>query len=105
AVILAAPHHNSPVTLSGRRLFSGYEGTTHSHGLPYLARKSLMESPEDIRQCAITPELAAGRARVCPGYLLWSIHEQNYWKLQHPGGAGIFTSFPGEELYRIWKPE
>ncbi len=38
ALILHAPAHNHPALLSGRRLFSGYNGHLWSHGLDYESR-------------------------------------------------------------------
>ena len=42
--ILAAPNHNHPALLSGRRLFLGYEGHLWSQGLDYAARKPVAEA-------------------------------------------------------------
>ena len=39
AVILTAPTYNSPVSLTGRRLFMGYAGFLWSNGLPFVERE------------------------------------------------------------------
>ncbi len=38
-VILTAPSYNSPIFLSGRRVFMGYPGFLWSNGLPYVERE------------------------------------------------------------------
>ncbi len=105
AVILAAPDHNSPITLTGRPLFSGYEGTTHSHGLPYGPRKQLMEKLENIKLCPNRLVGQPGATAVCPKYLFWSEREKRYWKKQKPGDDAVFKILTGEVLYKIEMPE
>jgi uncharacterized membrane protein len=43
-VILTAPTYNSPVFLSGRRVFMGYAGFLWANGLPYTDREAELRS-------------------------------------------------------------
>jgi hypothetical protein len=76
AVILAAPRHNSPVTLSGRYLYSGYDGTLFSHGLDYQARNASLKNPIAALSCK---RQAIVDKSHCPDYLLWTNEEQRIW--------------------------
>lgn len=71
AVILAKPDHNSPITLTGRKLYSGYEGTLWSHGIKHEERSEKMKSLKNFASC---------KDEVCPDYLYWSEREKGYWK-------------------------
>lgn len=79
-VILAAPDHNSLVTLTGRKLYYGYEGTLWTHALKHDYRKQLMYAgPEAVfKGCSEERE----NPPACPDYLLWSDAENRYkrWK-------------------------
>ena len=92
AIIAGAPDHNSPITLTGRRIYHGYEGTLSSHRLPFKERKEHMRSLKALAACA-------KEASVCPDYLLWTTSERKYWKGQTPGRS--FTHLENGSLYRI----
>ena len=78
AKIAAAPNHNSIVTLTGRRLWSGYDGTLWSHGLDYQSRRVILESLSGVSRCASTPQ--ATEVGGCPEYLVWRDPEKSFWK-------------------------
>lgn len=104
AVVAAAPDHNSPVTLTGRKLLYGYEGTLWSHGLEYGSRQEMMESLDLLADCMQSQEFKepAGKlyypAFICPDYLLWSARERQYWHRDVPGSRWAATKL--SELYR-----
>ncbi len=80
-VIVAAPDHNSPATISGRRMFYGYEGTLNSHLLPYQSRRELMIDFDKLIHCSESTLVAPA---LCPRYLLWTPAEQRYFKRSSP---------------------
>lgn len=94
AIIAANPLHNSPITLTGRKLYYGYEGTLHSHGLDYLGRRQIQLELDRVEQCK-----AKEAGAICPDYLLWTSKEQEYWKKPTPGSGALPTSLP--ELFRL----
>lgn len=101
AVIAAAPDHNSPVTLTGRKMFYGYEGTLSSHGLDYMPRRELFLSLDKLAKCR---ELAEADERIapsvsCPQYLYWSDREKRYWKIDKPPAPFAATKLP--QLYEL----
>jgi len=93
AIIAAAPDHNSPVTLTGRRMFYGYEGTLSSHGLNFLPRRAIFQDLDRLLQCVPSD------SGPCPDYLLWTEREKKYWNRATPGAALQSTSVP--ELFKI----
>ncbi|MCB9030763.1 MAG: hypothetical protein H6619_06895 [Deltaproteobacteria bacterium] len=96
AIILTAPTHNSPATLSGRKLFLGYIGTLHSHGIRYHKRQKLTQSLRSAINCKKTnPELP------CPDYLLWNTHEKNHWKGEDPSRYENLAPTELPFLYKI----
>jgi len=82
AVFAAAPDHNTLITLTGRKLFAGYDGTLWSHGLDYGERRKILEDPARLCRCAAERE--AFPDLVCPDYLLWTGAEQRFWKRPSP---------------------
>jgi hypothetical protein len=70
-VLVGAPNHNSPLVLTGRSLYFGYEGTLHSHGIDYRARRYIMQDLQSLSQCS-TRALLASDLLPCPNYLLWT---------------------------------
>lgn len=79
AIIAAAPDHNSGATISGRRLYYGYEGTLSSHGIEYSERQSVMQEQIPVGECTISR-----RSPVCPTHLLWTERERRYFKREEP---------------------
>lgn len=77
-IIAGGPDHNSLVTLTGRKLFYGYEGTLSSHGLKYNGRREMMGSLEKLFHCAEADEPETPRES-CPQYLLWTDDERRYF--------------------------
>jgi hypothetical protein len=80
AIIAAKPDHNSPVLLTGRKLYYGYEGTLSSHGIPYAERQAIQSDFSRLKNCRQLPEKP-----FCADYVFWSWREKNYWKLEVPG--------------------
>jgi hypothetical protein len=76
AVIASAPRHDTLATLSGRRLFAGYEGTLWSHGIDFAERARLLADLDALARC---------RLAVCPTHLLWTIDERRFWQRDLPG--------------------
>lgn len=100
AIILAAPNHNSPVTLTGRKLFSGYDGTLYSHALNYQKRNELVSNLEQAIQCNQSNLITDLDKKYCPTYLLWTQHEITYWKRALPPMSGRLIRI-SDNLYRI----
>jgi hypothetical protein len=100
AIIAAAPNHNSVVTLTGRKLFYGYEGTLSSHGIDYQARRAQFLNLDGLVRCRI--ERNNYRNTVCPDFLLWTEAEQRYWKRTAVPDGLQSTALPF--LYRLPDP-
>lgn len=112
AIIVGGPDHNSLVTLTGRRLFYGYEGTLSSHGLDYGRRRELMGDLEQLAKCAELNDPKIPH-QACPDYLLWTNDERRYFKQRDeerkktgvnydkPGPGFVATEL--EYLYRLEK--
>lgn len=80
SIIAADIDHNSAITLSGRKLFSGYTGTLASHALDYVERDKMARNFLDLINCM---------EEVCPDYIYYSKKEEQIWgqrglKLQNP---------------------
>lgn len=56
-IIAGMPDQNSPITLTGRVMFSGYSGTLNSHGIDYEEREAKGSSPSTLIP-ALTKEAA-----------------------------------------------
>jgi hypothetical protein len=98
AVIAAKPDHNSAVTLSGRRLYAGYDGTLSSHGIDYGARFSLLK---DLKRIANCREEEDSVLKPCPSYLLWSDREKQLYQKQQPEPAESCELLSGNFLYQV----
>jgi len=94
AIMLAKPNHNSIVTLTGRKLFIGYDGTLWSHGIPYEARRPVLSDLTQAAEC--DPHLGKP---VCATYLVWTEVEQEQWHRPLPGSG--FEGTPLSYLYTI----
>ncbi len=90
-----ANNHNSLLTLAGRRMFYGYEGTLSSHGIDYGERQQIIGDLGKIAQCS----RIYSNPRVCPDLLFWGDKEREFWKIGSPG-EGYFQE-TGVPLYRI----
>jgi len=98
SILAAAPEHNSTVTLTGRFLFSGYEGTVWSHGLNSTERSPILKSPIKIKNCN---NIASKQLKpYCPNFVLWSNHEKNYWEEQD-FRQGNFIEVYDPYLFRV----
>lgn len=86
-VIAAAPDHNSLVTISGRRMFYGYEGALHAYGIDYQSRQKMFKDLDALKTCLPADD------KICPKYLLWTWREKKYWQREEPG--------PGVERTRL----
>ncbi len=94
SIIAAAPEHNGPVVLTGRKLFFGYNGTLWSHGLKYEQREALMSSLPALCSCRLQ-----SLEKICPDYLLWRDAEQRYFKASRPCPGAKPTAY--DFLYRL----
>jgi hypothetical protein len=47
-IIAGDSNHNSPITMSGRKMFLGYDGTLNSHGIDYSGRYEAAKSIETM---------------------------------------------------------
>ena len=76
-VILAKTDHDSPVMLSGRRIYIGYPGWIWSQGYSNHKRMKLSRLPlqRAIDRVANDSSLRAE----CPRYLLWTDRERGIW--------------------------
>ena len=101
SIILAAPDHNSPVTLSGRFLFSGYNGTLSSHGLNYSEREQMLKDLEAAARCSAGSPPPEIPARFCPKFLLWTEREKRLWPGKNPAMMPLFKKTAAEELWEI----
>ena len=88
SIIACAPDYNSPITLTGRKMFYGYEGTLSSHSINYTERKGLMERTIAKGECRLSHD-----NRRCPSHLLWTEREQQYFHHDIPVGV-ISTNDP-----------
>ena len=98
AIIAGAPRHNTPITLAGRKIFLGYDGTIWSHGLRDQAEyrfKMMRDLPSLIRCRSEKREL------VCPEFLLWTDSERRHWKVAKPPRMDLMESTSMPSLYRI----
>ena len=101
AIIAAAPDHNSPVTLSGRRLFQGYNGTLSSHGLDYQAREGMTKDFFRLLNCSDEKERAVVPKEDCPQYLVWTDRERRLWPGKDPEVLPQLGRTASVELWRI----
>jgi len=90
AIFAAKPDHNSPVTLTGRKLYLGYEGTLWSHGIEHGERSLRFKDLAKLCACKET---------VCPDYLLWMDAEKGFWEMIQPPACVSGTELP--YLYRF----
>ena len=78
AIVVADSTPFSVVTLGGRFLYKGYDGTLWSHGIRKvipLSRASFQSDLSALGTCTY-----GGRPiTTCPDFLLWSSEEQNLW--------------------------
>jgi hypothetical protein len=103
-VIHAAPDHNSPVTLTGRKLFYGYEGTLWSHGVDYDWRREMVERIDLLPACKKLPKvLEHPGTKVCPDYLLWSDREKRKYNRLEPGPSFRKTQY--DFIYEVDYPQ
>ncbi len=100
AILLAAPNHNSPVTLTGRKLFSGYDGTLHSHSIDYYPRHSIVQIFDRAVNCKSLTDLRESDQKYCPKYLIWTQHEVNFWKSRTPKSTAKLEKV-NEFVYRL----
>ncbi len=98
AIILAKPDHNSAVTLSGRKLFSGYEGTLSSHGLDYAARSAMMKDLTKAVKCDNAPAVPK---ELCPNFLIWTARETGLWNMAQPPAELNLEKFSNGKIFRI----
>ena len=98
AIFAAAPNHTSPIGLTGRRLFLGYDGWLFSHGLDYGKRSEMNKDLKKLAHCKTEGEFK-GTLGICPDYLLWTEAEKTYWKVQTPPADG----FEKTELDYLYK--
>ncbi len=103
AIILAAPDHNNPVTLSGRRIFSGYAGTLSSHGLSYISREKFQKSLDAALKCRVSPPPETD-PRYCPQFLLWTDRERRFWPGIDPATLPQLKKTAAQELWEIVEP-
>ncbi len=101
AVILAAPLHNSPVTLSGRKLFLGFPGTLYSHGLKYQDREQLITTLYEALECAEHPDYMNSKNRICPNYLLWTNNEYTRWGGIDAKSKALLEKTSSNYIYKI----
>ncbi|MBP9837424.1 MAG: hypothetical protein KBC84_01790 [Proteobacteria bacterium] len=74
AVIASAPDHNSLLTLAGRRMYLGYEGTLFTHGVDYQGTKIILNDLDKVVKCKVDQN------DYCPDYLVWTDREKAFWK-------------------------
>ena len=95
SVLANAPDHNHPVTLTGRRMYMGYDGTLFSHGIDYAARREKMSDPDLLVTCSGDPS--------CPRFIVWTERERNYWKSPSPPRG--WQKLDGLPVYKIPQPD
>ena len=86
AVFAAAPDHNSPITITGRKLYSGYEGTLWSHAIDSRERREILADLPRLINCFQDP---VGKQSGCPDYLLWTDRERRFWKSAETMPQGV----------------
>jgi hypothetical protein len=78
AIVLADPSAFSVVTLAGRFLFKGFDGTLWSHGIKkasIASRAAFQSDLSAVGTCMYHDKPLA----TCPDFLLWSSAEQEFW--------------------------
>lgn len=98
AIVLAAPRHNSPVTLSGRKLYLGYPGTLHSHGHKYQDRQQRASSLFNALTCSND---GRNQELPCPNYLLWTNHEVKLWGALTPDVLSHLEPTASPRIFKI----
>lgn len=98
AIIAAKPDHNSLVTLTGRRLFAGYDGTLSSHGIDYQARYNLEKNLDRVVHCRSE---SSSRSAICPDYVLWTDREKGYWLREALDYPRLLTPAVDGFLYKV----
>ena len=98
-IIAAKPDHNTLITLTGRRLYLGYDGTLGSHGIEFRERAEINRDLVRLRGCESEAKQRGQRPADCPKWLLWTWRERGYWGREAPG-EGFEVELPGL-LYRI----
>ena len=92
AIFAAAQDHNSLITLTGRRLYCGYDGTLSSHGIDYAARQKRLRDLQWLCRCERGQQ--EGKVQICPDFLLWTDAERKYWKSERPPGCTSGSGVP-----------
>jgi hypothetical protein len=85
-IIAAAPNHNSVAILTGRKMFIGYAGWLHSHGIKYRDREN--QQRDFLR-------LASCQEKSCPRYLVWGDAEKKWWGRERPPAELFHEVVPG----------
>lgn len=101
SVIHGTSDHNSILTLTGRKLFYGYEGTLVSHALNFGWRRDAAENIDLLPACRrrAKAEGLADNQRYCPQFLLWSEREKQKYNRLIPGS--LFNSTQYDFLYEV----
>jgi hypothetical protein len=93
AIVVADSSAFSVVTLAGRFLYKGYDGTLWSHGIKKASIVSRAHFQSDLGalgKCMYREKQMA----ICPGFLLWSGDEQILWNLAIPPEEWQTTDLP-----------
>ncbi len=101
SVFIAAPLHNSMITLTGRKLFMGFPGTLYSHGALYKDREQMMSSLTQVVNCSGKSEFKSAQKKICPDYLLWTGNEQAKWRMIDPKSALKLRPTELPYLYKV----
>jgi hypothetical protein len=65
------------VTLTGRRLYSGYAGTLSSHGIDGYQERAMFN--KDLEKLISAASNRVDNEAVWPDYILWTEREARYW--------------------------
>jgi len=101
AIFLASPNHNSPITLTGRKLFMGFPGTLYSHGLSYKDREEMMKSLSTALRCSAHEQYRNARPKICPEYLLWGQNEISKWGQLNQDHRSLLRPTKYNYIYKI----
>jgi len=99
AVLIAKAEHNSPVMLTGRRLYSGYGGWTWTHAIDAAGRGTALEGTIDdvLRRVQGDDSFEA-----CAVYLVYTDRERAKWPdLTQAVSSGLLVRTDLPQLFRL----
>jgi hypothetical protein len=100
-IIAGMPDHNTVITLSGRKIYTGYDGWLATHGIDYSERSRKNKNIQAIIRCRkeLQDDASAG---VCPEFFYFDRTKRSSWGIEDTRSqieGSVTTEVEG--LYRI----